>query len=81
MICALFFVCYVNDLRVLFCHCYISAIYPLNNRHLALVVQTLNRAMHQVKHYPADKYFGKQSRHPLSAVFLLSHYKGLCSQV
>ena len=28
--------------------------------HLALVVQTLDSAIHRINHYPADKYYGNQ---------------------
>ena len=31
----------------------------------APVVQTLDRAIHRINHYPADKYYGNQLRYPL----------------
>ena len=31
----------------------------------APVVQTLDSAIHQINHYPADKYYGNQLRYPL----------------
>ena len=30
----------------------------------ALVVQTLDSAIHWIKHYPGDKYYGNQLRNP-----------------
>ena len=36
-----------------------------NATHLALVVQTLNSAIHQINHCPADKYLGNQLHYPL----------------
>ena len=35
---------------------------------LALVVQTLDTAIHRINHYPADKYLGNQLRYPLDRV-------------
>ena len=34
---------------------------------LAPVVQTLDRAIHRINHYPADKYYGNQLRYPLDS--------------
>ena len=34
---------------------------------LALVVQTLDSAIHQINHYPADKYYGNQLRYLLDS--------------
>ena len=34
---------------------------------LASVVQTLDSAIHQINHYPTDKYYGNQLRHPLDS--------------
>ena len=31
------------------------------------VVQTLDSAIHQINHYPADTYYGKQLRYPLDS--------------
>ena len=31
----------------------------------ASVVQTLDSAIHRINHYPADKYYGNQLRHPV----------------
>ena len=31
------------------------------------VVQTLDRAIHRINHYPADKYYGNQLRYPLDS--------------
>ena len=33
----------------------------------ASVVQTLDSAIHQINHYPADKYYGNQLRYPLDS--------------
>ena len=33
----------------------------------ALVVQTLDSAIHRINHYPADKYYGNQLRYPLDS--------------
>ena len=35
--------------------------------HLALVVQTLDSAIHRINHYPAAKYYGNQLRYPLDS--------------
>ena len=37
------------------------------NGPLAPVVQTLDRAIHRINHYPADKYYGNQLRYPLDS--------------
>ena len=37
------------------------------NSLLAWVVQTLDSAIHQINHYPADKYCGNQLRYPLDS--------------
>ena len=34
---------------------------------LASVVQTLDSAIHQINHYPRDKYYGNQLRYPLNS--------------
>ena len=36
-----------------------------NATHLALVVQTLDSAIHRINHYPPDKYLGNQLHYPL----------------
>ena len=33
----------------------------------APVVQKLDSAIHQINHYPADTYYGKQLRYPLDS--------------
>ena len=33
----------------------------------ALVVQTLDSAIHRINHYPAAKYYGNQLRYPLDS--------------
>ena len=33
----------------------------------ALVVQKLDSAIHRINHYPTDKYYGNQLRHPLDS--------------
>ena len=33
----------------------------------APVVQTVDSVIHQTNHYPADKYYGNQLRHPLDS--------------
>ena len=33
----------------------------------AQVVQKLDSAIHQINHYPADKYYRKQLRYPLDS--------------
>ena len=37
------------------------------NGPLALVVQTLDSAIHRINHYPAAKYYGNQLRYPLDS--------------
>ena len=39
--------------------------YPISD--LAPVVQKLDTAIHQINHYPADTYYGKQLRYPLDS--------------
>ena len=34
---------------------------------LASVVQTLDSAIHQINHYPREKYYGNQLRYPLNS--------------
>ena len=36
-------------------------------KHLAPVVETLDSAIHQINHYPADKYYGNQLRYLLDS--------------
>ena len=39
----------------------------MRNSNQAPVVQTLDSAIHRTNHYPADKYYGNQLRHPLDS--------------